>query len=176
MKARSPRALASAEEALRGELAGAVGIGRLQRVVLVDGDPLGLAVHGGGGGEHQAAGPGGVRRRDHGRRAVHVDVVVPAGLAHRLAHLGERGHVHDGLAVVRAQRLREARTVAHVALLERRVRGHRCAVAAEQVVVHGHVVAAPQQPAHDHAADVPGSAGDHDPHLVRSFSGEPATT
>ena len=31
----------------------------------------------------------------------------------------------------------EAHAVAHVALLERRVRGHRVAVAAEQVVVHG---------------------------------------
>ena len=98
MKASRPARRACFEQALAGEFAGAVRVGRRERVVLVDGHAPGLAVDGGGRREDEAADGGGLGRRDHGRRAVDVHVVVALGLRDRFADLGQRGHVDDGVA------------------------------------------------------------------------------
>jgi hypothetical protein len=96
------------EQAFSGEFAGPVRGGGREPVVFVDGHAPRLAVDGCGRREDEAADDGGRGRRDHGRRADHVHVVVALGLLHRLAHFGQRGHVDDGVAAAVEERRLQA--------------------------------------------------------------------
>jgi len=90
--------------------------------------------------------------------------VVALGLLHRLAHLGQRCHVDDGVAVGVLERGAHQHRVADVPFDERRPGRDGRAVTPRQVVVDGHRVAARQKARGDHAADVAGAAGDQDVH------------
>ena len=85
------------EHVLDDELRPAVGVGGAAPRGLVDRDALGVAVDRARRREDEVVHPGGRHRPQQGRRARHVDRVVPERLGHRLAHRLEPGEVDDGV-------------------------------------------------------------------------------
>src|SRR5690606_8669868 len=80
-----------------GQLGGAVGVGGAGGRRLGDGDLVGFAVGGGRGGEDEAAHACLAQGAEQGHGAADVVVPVLLGPGDRLADLGERGEVQDGV-------------------------------------------------------------------------------
>ena len=133
---------------------------------------LGRAVDRRRGAEDEAAGAGGRGRLEDGRRPVHVDAEVAVRLGHGLGDLGERRHVHDGLAAAFDERGAHGVGVADVAAHQGHARGDCRRVSAREVVVDDHVMAARREARDDDAADVAGSAGDEDAHAAMLSAGD----
>jgi hypothetical protein len=124
---------------LHHQLGAAIGVDGLLRVPLVNGRVLRLAKGGGGGRENELAHP----MRTHGvqqaQRVGHVVAVVLVRLLHRLAHLNERGKVHDRIKAF-GQNSVQHRTVAKIPL-HKVATQNRVAVAAREVVQCRHAAA-----------------------------------
>src|SRR4029079_3010765 len=83
------------EGELDRQLGGAVGVDRSEGRGFGDGDALGTAVDGGGGGEQPGADAGVARQLEEGEGARDVDVEVEGRIAHRFADLDLAREVSD---------------------------------------------------------------------------------
>ncbi len=169
---------------LGGAFAGRVGgQGAVGGVFLVEGQPLGLSIDRGGGGQHEilAAVPlGGVEQVE---RAIHVDGEVQTRLSHALAHPGHGRQMRHAPDIVRGEERVYGRRVADIAFdqgeggIGRKLGGvgpldGRIVVVVE-VVYGDDALATRQQGPRQMTADETGSAGDQNAHSV-SFPAETA--
>ena len=92
-------------------------------------------------------------------------------IRHRLANQRVRGEVEDGLDVAFGQHA--GGLVTDRGADERRVVRYRVLVAGGQVVEHRHVMPGREQVHGDYAADIPGAAGNQEPHPVALPSASP---
>ena len=88
------------QDLLLEQLGGAVGVGGASGgEVLLDGDGVGVAVHRGGGGEHEVLHPVAAHGLEQVQGADQVVGVVLQGLGHALAHRLQSGEVDHGVDV-----------------------------------------------------------------------------
>ena len=142
---------------LHGQLGLAVAVGGDGLVRLQDGDPLRLAVGGGGGGEHDLVHPVGHHGLQQTDGAAQVVVIVLQRIAHGLAHLGGGGKMDDALDLLLLKQLVQCLPVPDVQLIEARLGVHGGPEAGEQVVRHHHVPAGIDEFVHGVRADIAGS-------------------
>ena len=167
------------QDALLEQLGGAVGIGGASGgEVLPNGHGGGVAVHRGGGGEHEVLHPVAAHGLEQVQGADQVVGVVLQGLGHALAHRLEPGEVDDrvdagvlgkqGLHLVLIAQLRLDEGDLFPCDLLHPDQGLLAGVV--QVVRHHDVVAGVEKLHTGVAADITGAAADQNRHKTRSLS------
>lgn len=124
--------------------------------------PLGDAVDGGRGGEHEVLHAGVAAGFQQVAGGAGVVAVVLERVGDRLRHDGVGGEVHHRVDVVGLQGLGHQVPVGHVALHEGAMQ-HRLPKAGGEVVQHHHPLAGLRQHERHVAANITGAAGDQDP-------------
>ena len=159
------------QHALDGALAGAIGVQRLLRRVLVQQDAIMIAIGGAGRGKHHIAAAPRHRRLKEVERAADIDPPIPPRLLHRLAHLAEGGEMHHRGGLPSGKDLIQPRPVQKIALLEG-AKFHRIGPAGGQIVIGDRHIARRRQKLAGMRADIAGAAGDQDMrHHGLSFTG-----
>src|SRR6266849_1861406 len=148
------------EDIFKGELGLAVGIDGGFRMVLRDGDDVGLAVNGAGGGEDEifdAVAKHGVEKEN---AAGYVGDVEGAGSFHGLLDEGFAGEMHYGVDGMAAEDFVEGDGVAEIGLVKGDLRGDGGAMAFAEVVDGDNRDAGGEQELRADAADVAGASRD----------------
>ena len=129
--------------------------------ILVDRTPLGVAVDGRGGREHQPSHP--VPQHGFEQRQGAGGVVAEIALRdlHRLAGLDQGGEVHDRVDRVGGEQRVQGGTIADIADDQFGAGGHGLAMATAQIVEDGDAMAGFDQLQRHGAADISG-APDHE--------------
>jgi len=148
------------EDVFEGELGLAVGIDGGFGMVLRDGDDVGFAVNGAGGGEDKifdVVAKHGVEKEN---AAGYVGYVKGAGSFHGLLDEGFAGEMHYGVDFVAAEDFVEGGGVAEIGLVKGDLRGDGGAMAFAEVVDSDDRDAGGEQEFGADAADVSSGAGD----------------
>src|SRR5712672_310297 len=122
------------EDVFKGELGFAVGIDGGLGMVLWDGDDVGLAVNGAGGGEDEVADAVAKHGVEKENAAGYVGDVERAGSFHGLLDEGFAGEMHNGVDGVAAEDIVEGGGVAEIGLVKRNLRGGGSAMAFGEMV------------------------------------------
>src|SRR5712672_953448 len=155
------------EDIFKGELGFAVRIDGGLGMVLRDGDYVGLAVNGAGGGEDKAADAVAKHGVEQENAAGYVGNVEGAGSFHGLLDEGFAGEMHYGVDFVAAKDIVEGGGVAEVGLVKGGLRGDGGAMAFGEIVEGDDRDAGGEQELRADAADVAGGAGDEDLHVCK---------
>src|SRR6266853_6132683 len=150
------------EDIFKGELGLAVGIDGGLGMVLGNGDDVGLAVNGTGGGEDKivdAVAKHGVEKEN---AAGDVGYVKGAGSLHGLLDEGFAGEMHNGVDFVAAEDFVEGGGVAEIGLVKGGLRGVGGAMAFGEIVEGDDGEAGGEEERRTDAADVASGAGDQD--------------
>ena len=153
------RPVAPLEHIFDGQLGGAVGVGGLGAVALLDGLLFRLAVGGGRRGKDDifyAVSTHGRKQRNGSR---HVIPVVFEGLPDAFAHEGAGGKIDDAVDVVFGKDTVEEGGIPQVADIKLTRAPHRLTVPRLQVVGHDDIIAAAGKQHHHVTADIAGTAG-----------------
>jgi len=148
------------EDIFKGELGFAVGIDGGLGMVLGDGDDVGLAVNGAGGGEDKVADAVAKHGVEQENAAGYVGNVERAGSFHGLLDEGFAGEMHNGVDGVAAEDIVEGGGVAEIGLVKGDLRGDGGAMALAEVVDGDDRDAGGEQELRADAADVACGAGD----------------
>src|SRR5712672_1568085 len=148
------------EDIFKGELGFAVRIDGGLGMVLGDGDGVGLAVNGAGGGEDEVADAVAKHGVEQENAAGYVGNVEGAGSFHGLLDEGFAGEMHNGVDFVTAEDFVEGGGVAEVGLVEGCLRGDGGAMAFAEVVEGDDRDAGGEQELRADAANVASGAGD----------------
>src|SRR5882762_5034481 len=150
------------EDIFKGELGFAVGIDGGLGMVLGNGDDVGLAVNGAGGGEDKIVDLVAKHGVEKENAAGYVGDVKGAGSFHGLLDEGFAGEMHNGVDFVAAEDFVESGAVAEIGLVKGGLRGDGGAMAFAEVVDGDDGDAGGEQEFGADAADVAGGAGDED--------------
>src|SRR5882762_3216278 len=148
------------EDIFKGELGFAVRIDGGLGMVLGDGDGVGLAVNGAGGGEDEVADAVAKHGVEQENAAGYVGDVEGAGSFHGLLDEGFASEVHNGVDGMAAEDFVEGGGVAEIGLVKGNLRGDSGAMAFAEVVDGDDRNAGGKQEFGTDAADVAGGAGD----------------
>src|SRR5712672_3715765 len=148
------------EDIFKGELGFAVGIDGGFGMVLGDGDDVGLAVNGTGGGEDEVADAVAKHGVEKENAAGYVGDVEGAGSFHGLLDEGFAGEMHNGVDGVAAEDIVEGGGVAEIGLVEGGLRGDGGGMAFGEIVEGDDRDAGGEQELGADAADVACGAGD----------------
>ena len=155
-------AMKPVEHALDEQLRFAVSVGGLERIALLDGDVLRVAIQRRGGGKNEARNAEFENGFEQGESVAGIVAEIFFGGGHGFAGFDGSSQMHDAVERVLAHQIAEEGTVAEIAGDRACAAGQRVAIAFAEIVENGDVMAGVDKSCCDNAADVTGATGDQD--------------